>query len=516
MTTQQTAQKNDQQILQKFVDTLDHWLTEEDIGLNMYGCVECNQCGEACAWYVETGEEEMHPKVRADFVRKVWKRYKTPMGKFLGSLGLIDSPTVDDLRKNMYIYWQCTLCGRCTLACPMNISNRSLYRAMRAAYTESGLSYENPTLKSIIENTEKLRHSFGLTREFVFSRPGLFLGYEGVEAPVDVKGAEYLFVCPSAGNTRLPEYGVKLIKILNAAQINYTISSKIIDTGTEIDHIAVHHELSKVMLEEWEQAAEELQSKYVVVAECGCDVRTMYVDAEKTLGRPFKFPIVSIDTILEQAIDNGSLPVEPIDESVTFHDPCYVARLSGRGDEYRRFLPKVVKDFREMTPNKEHNYCCNGGAGGMRLPENTEKRRKISRLKAEQIKNTGADLVTTPCAICYLNLKDTTEVYGLATADNRKARMLFEIVYDAMMKALKKRREEDRVRMPYLFKKMNKEEQIKHSLSGFMEQLTRSSQFPELLKKLKDDANVKNYAKENPGFWKYFEKIEKEVMATQN
>jgi hypothetical protein len=63
---------------------------------------------------------------------------------------------------------------------------------------------------------------------------------------------------------------------------------------------------------------------------------------------------------------------------------------------------------------------------------------------------------------------------------------------------------------------MNKEEQIKHSLSGFMEQLTRSSQFPELLKKLKDDANVKNYAKENPGFWKYFEKIEKEVMATQN
>jgi len=88
-----------------------------------------------------------------------------------------------------------------------------------------------------------------------------------VEVPVDVKGAEYLFVCPSAGNTRIPEYGVKLIKILNAAQINYTISSKVTDTGTEIDHIAVHHELSKVMLEEWEHAVEELQSKYVIVAE---------------------------------------------------------------------------------------------------------------------------------------------------------------------------------------------------------------------------------------------------------
>jgi Fe-S oxidoreductase len=516
MSTQSIQSKEEQKILKKFVDSLDHWLTEEDIGLNMYGCVECNQCGEACAWYIETGEEEMHPKVRADFIRKVWKRYKTPMGKILGSLGLIDSPTVDDLRKNMYIYWQCTLCGRCTLACPMNISNRSLYRAMRAAYTESGLSYENPTIRSIIENTEKVRHSFGLSREYVFARPGLFLGYEGVELPVDVKGAEYMFVCPSAGNTKIPELGIKLIKLLNTAQINYTISSKVVDTGTEIDHIAVHHELSKVMLEEWENAAEELNSKYVIVAECGCDVRTMYVEAEKTLGRPFKFPIISIDTILERAIDEGKLPVEPIDESVTFHDPCYVVRLSGRGEEYRRFLPKVVKDFREMTPNREQNYCCNGGAGGMRLPENTEKRRKISRLKAEQIKNTGADLVTTPCAVCYLNLKDTTEVYGIATSDNRKARMLFEIVYDAMMKALTKLKEENRVKIPYVFKNMSKEQQIKHSLSGFMEKLTRSNQFIEILKKLKDDPNVHAYAKENPGFWKYFEKIEKEALSLKN
>lgn len=501
------------QVLEKFVDTLDHWLTEEDIGLNMYGCVGCNQCGDACAWYVETGEEAMHPKVRADFVRKVWKRYKTVSGKILGSMGLMESPTVDDLRKNMFMYWQCTVCGRCTLACPMNISNRSLYRAMRAAYTESGLAFENPTLKSIYENTKNLRHSFGLTREYVFGRPGLFLGYEGVEIPIDVKNVDYFFVCPAAGNTRIPEYGVKLMKILNVAGISYTVSSKVTDTGTEIDHIVVHHELSKKLLEEWEEAALEVNAKYVVVAECGCDVRTMYVEAEKTLGRPFKLPIVSIDTIIEQAIDDGRLPVEPIDESVTFHDPCYVTRLSGKGEEYRRFLPKIVKDFREMTPNREQNYCCNGGAGGMRLPENTEKRRKISRLKAEQIKNTGADLVTTPCAVCYLNLKDTTEVYGLATADNRKARMLFELVYDAMMKALKKRGEEDRVRMPVVFKNMSKEERIQHSISGLMAQLMRSPQFPELLKKFKEDANVKNYAKENPGFWKYFEKIEKEVMS---
>jgi len=90
---------------------------------------------------------------------------------------------------------------------------------------------------------------------------------------------------------------------LNAAQINYTISSKVTDTGTEIDHIAVHHELSKVMLEEWEQAAEELQSKYVIVAECGCDVRTMYVEAEKPQVDRLNFLLfLSIQSLNKQSI----------------------------------------------------------------------------------------------------------------------------------------------------------------------------------------------------------------------
>jgi Fe-S oxidoreductase len=70
-------------------------------------------------------------------------------------------------------------------------------------------------------------------------------------------------------------------------------------------------------------------------------------------------------------------------------------------------LNLVSNNFIEMTPNREHNYCCNGGAGGMRLPENTELRRKISVLKANQIRVTGAEYVTSPCVVCTLSLEDT-------------------------------------------------------------------------------------------------------------
>jgi Fe-S oxidoreductase len=472
-------------------------------------------CGQACAWFIETGDEKMHPKNRSDFVRNVYNRYNTFTGKVKGALGLMKTPTLEDIKENMGVYWACTVCGRCTLSCPIGISNRRLYRGFRIAYTEAGISETNPTLKAIIDNSRDKKHSFGLSNEDVVAKPGLFLQYEGCEMPLDIPGAEYLFVCPAAGNTKIPELGIKGMKIMNAAGLDYTVSSKIIDTGTEIDHVAAHEGISKQMLLDWEEEAERLGVQTVIVAECGCDVRTMYVEATEILGRPFKFPIISIDSMWEDIVNEHAVPFEPINESVTMHDPCYVTRMSGMGEKYRKIMPKIVKDFREMTPNMEQNYCCNGGAGGMRMPENTERRRKISRLKANQIENTGAEIVATPCAICYLNMKDITEFYKQATPENRKARMFFEIFYDAMMKGLEKNSQTDLVKMPKLLKNMDKSTYKKHSIEGFMEDLKKNKKtvFVELLKKYRNDPNVLNYARENPGFWGYFDKVEKEVQS---
>lgn len=501
--------------LKMFVDSLEKWFTAEDIVHSLEGCVSCGLCGQACAWYLETGDPQQHPKNRSDFVRTVYKRYNTLQGRILGTLGLMPSPTVEDLKAQMKNYWSCTVCGRCTIACPLGVSNRRLYRVFRMAYTDAGFSDEHPTLAAIIKNSRDAKHSFGLSREEVLGKPGMFMGNEDCEMPLDVPGAKYLFVCPAAGNTKIPELGIKGMKILNAAGIDYTVSAKVIDTGTEIDHVAGHHELSKKMLLDWEAEADRLGCQAVIVAECGCDVRTMYVESTEVLGRPFRYPVISVDSIFAEIIDKSMVPLEPVDTSVTFHDPCYVTRLSGMADKYRHLLPKVTNDFRDMAPHLEQNYCCNGGAGGMRMPENTEMRRKASRLKATQIESTKADVVATPCAICYLNMKDTTEYYKQATPEKRKARMFFEIVYDAMMKGLRKTGEVDRIKIPASIKNMSPEDFKKHSISGYMEDLKKRPVFKDLLEKFRSDPNVNNYAMENPGFWEYFDRVEAEVNGVE-
>ncbi len=483
--------------MKKFVESLEKNMTPEDI-VNLEACIGCKNCGEACAWYLVTNDEKLHPTYKTDFIRKIYKRYMTAEGKVKGALGLIETPTVKDLRENMEYFWKCTACGRCTLACPQGLSTRRIVRLARAAYSDAGLSVENPTIKSIVENTEKLRHSFGLTVPQVFGRVGLFLYTDGTEIPVEVKGAEYLFVCPAAGNTKIPDYGIKLPKILNAAGVSYTVSPRVIDTGTEIDHIVVHHELSKKMLEEWEAEAERLGVQKILVVECGCDVRTLYVEASETLGRPFKFPIVSVDSLMLDLIKQGKLPVEKIETKITMHDPCYVTRLSGMGDMERELLKSVAKNFVEMTPNREYNYCCNAGSGPMRLPENTDLRREVSVIKANQIKNTGAELVTTPCAVCMLSIEDTCQTYGLAKPGERMSLMMFEVVYEAAVKALEKRGELDRMKMPAVLRGKDQDYFMKHSISGIMAQMMQDKDFPELMKWLEKDEIVQRYFRDNP------------------
>lgn len=490
-----------------FVDSLAKNMTPEDI-VNFEACMDCKQCGEACAWYLVSGDEKLHPTHKTGFIRSIYQRYMTAEGKIAGALGFGTTPTVADLRANMEYFWKCTTCGRCTLACPAGLSTRRTVRLARAAYSDAGLSVENPTLKSIVDNTTRTGHSFGLTSSQVIGRVGVFLSAEGIEIPVEVEGAEILFVCPAAGNMKIPDYGIKMIKILNAAGVSYTVSPRVIDTGTEIDHIVVHHELSRQMLIEWEHEAERLGAEKILAVECGCDTRTLYVEASETLGRPFKFPIISVDTLMHDLIKAGLLPVEKVDTRITLHDPCHVTRLAGMGEQTRDLLNAVTNNFIEMTPNREYNYCCNGGSGGMRLPENTNLRREVSVLKANQIKNTGAEMVTTPCVVCMLSLEDTCQTYNLGQPDERMATMLFEVVYDAMVNALEQRGELDRMYVPAELTGRPAEFCAEHSLAGRMAALLQSEAAPALLEWLEKDDIVKRFFRDNPQYAGHLERLQ--------
>jgi Fe-S oxidoreductase len=107
-------------------------------------------------------------------------------------------------------------------------------------------------------------------------------------------------------------------------------------------------------------------------------------------------------------------PAQKLKEPVTYQDPCNLSRNGDLAEFGRYTVRQIAEDFREMQPNREHNHCCGGGGGFVPMGPPFKKRRLQSgRVKAEQIRATGAKIVVTPCHNCYDQIRDLSKEYDL-------------------------------------------------------------------------------------------------------
>jgi Fe-S oxidoreductase len=82
-----------------------------------------------------------------------------------------------------------------------------------------------------------------------------------------------------------------------------------------------------------------------------------------------------------------------------------------------------------MTPNRTNNFCCGGGGGQLSMSEYNDRRLKIGKIKADQIRKTGARVVVSPCHNCIDQIMGLNQHYGLGV----EVKTLGEIVADALV-----------------------------------------------------------------------------------
>jgi Fe-S oxidoreductase len=66
-----------------------------------------------------------------------------------------------------------------------------------------------------------------------------------------------------------------------------------------------------------------------------------------------------------------------------------------------------------MYPNRAENFCCTGGGGAMSMTEYAPLRLKSAKIKADQLRATGAKIVVTSCHNCVDGLFDLIRFYKL-------------------------------------------------------------------------------------------------------
>ncbi len=113
--------------------------------------------------------------------------------------------------------------------------------------------------------------------------------------------------------------------------------------------------------------------------------------------------------LLEEYIKEGriKLNTHKYHEAYTVHDPCNYVRKSqiSFGDHMGgkiRWISQQCIDpslFREMADDPLNNLCCGGGGGAWAMPYDAE-RLAYGQEKADQIKDSGAEIVIAPCHNC--------------------------------------------------------------------------------------------------------------------
>ncbi len=105
---------------------------------------------------------------------------------------------------------------------------------------------------------------------------------------------------------------------------------------------------------------------------------------------------------------------EKIKEPTTVQDPCNIIRSGGLAEKNRRLAEYLSEDFRPLKYQGNYNYCCAGGGGAMPMGGEMKKHRlKGGKVKAEQIRETGAKVIFVPCHNCIDQIRDLSKEYDL-------------------------------------------------------------------------------------------------------
>ncbi len=106
----------------------------------MEACVHCGQCAEACHYYVQTGDPKYTPIWKLEIFKQAYKRESSPFAPFYRMLGLKKKVTTEQLAEwQELLYDSCTMCGRCSLICPMGIDIATLVGQARHGMFKAGL-----------------------------------------------------------------------------------------------------------------------------------------------------------------------------------------------------------------------------------------------------------------------------------------------------------------------------------------------------------------------------------------
>jgi Fe-S oxidoreductase len=407
-----------------------------ELRTHLNSCVRCGLCGESCHYYLRYGDERYLPVNKVEQLARVYRRYHTVLGRLVpGWVGArdLDDETIREMVD--VIFGGCSICGRCALHCSVGVDIPLLVSTARSMLVELGLVPEG--LQSTVDAAVKTGNNMAIPREELVDTLQWLeedlrqeVGDESASIPLDATGKRVLYTLNPREPKFFPLSISAMARIYYAAGESWTISTHCYDV-TNYAYFSGDARAARELTERLFNEVEKLGAKTLVLAECGHGSRAIRWEGPGWIERAYPFEVVTVIELVAGYIRSGRIALDPSrnKKRVTLHDPCNLVRGGGVIEEQRYALKMACTDFVEMVPNRADNYCCGGGGGQLSMGEYRDRRVESGRIKADQIRKTGAKIVATPCHNCIDQLMELNRVYALGV----EIKTVSEIVAEALV-----------------------------------------------------------------------------------
>ena len=308
------------------------------------------------------------------------------------------------------VLWSCVTCGACVEQCPVDIEHVDHIVDMRRyqVMMESEFPAE---LSTLFKNLETKGNPWGQNAgdrtnwidEVDFDVP---VYGEDVDS---FDGYEYLFWvgCAGAYDDKAKKTTKAVAELLAIAGVKYLV----LGTGESCNGDSARRSGNEFLFQQLaQQAVETLDGLFEGVETVDRKIVVTCPHCFNTIGKEYRqlganYTVLHHTQLLNRLVrDKKLVPVTPVSQNITYHDPCYLGRHNKVYEAPRELIGAAGANLTEMPRHADRSFCCGAGGARMWMEEHIGKR--INHERVDEALATGAATVATGCPFCRVMVTD--------------------------------------------------------------------------------------------------------------
>lgn len=347
------------------------------LSLNENACVQCGRCSGGCPVSIKSN---LNPRR-------------------LVNLALNDALPAGADETGM---WECTTCSTCNLRCPKLVQPADLIVRLRSRVIESGRM--TTSIQTALESTYLQGNPWTRARERRCDWA------EGLDlrrlAPDDTADVLLFVCCTNCYDPRCQEQVKALVRILEAAEVDFGIlgdeETCCCSEQLRLGEAGMFSEIARTNVEMLN--SRRVKRIVTVSPHCFNSLNHDYTG--------LRHPAIHYTQLLDGLLQSGRLRLRSqSQQTITYHDPCYLGKQNQVYDEPRRLLSALAGDrFVELDRSREVSVCCEGGGGRMWTESASSGR--LAETRVRDAIDLAAAVIATACPFCILTLEDAVKTTG--------------------------------------------------------------------------------------------------------